>query len=257
MCERSVGDWTKLKHIDPQLFWLLQHFFLILRGCSTGGPEDPALCWVWFSLLRTATTNSKLWSPTNWLPVAPGYIIVCRPPVSVSVASAPNSTRQKSRLFPDIFDRMHLLFAQVHFLFDHSAGSNVDILQLLSTRKDVLNKSLVCLQVKCQYQYLVGLFGLKIWTAKGSYALFWKKNPGSNILQNKNYTISYYPSHKPLKKSKQDMLGATGEAKMNSVAKFSKGLPYMETSVSANQHQTSDLWGHWLPSRWHPKRDSW
>ena len=37
----------------------------------------PASAGTWFSLLRTATTDSKLWSPTNWLPVAPGYIIVC------------------------------------------------------------------------------------------------------------------------------------------------------------------------------------
>ena len=68
----------KLQHIDPQLFWLQQHFFLILRSCSTGGHEGPALCWVWFSLLRTATTNSKL----TELPVGPGYIIVWRSPAS-------------------------------------------------------------------------------------------------------------------------------------------------------------------------------
>ena len=35
----------------------------------------------------------------------------------VDVTSAPNSTRPQLRLSPDIFDRMHLLFAQVHFLF--------------------------------------------------------------------------------------------------------------------------------------------
>ena len=56
MCERWVWDWTKLQHIDPLIFWLYQHFFLIQRGCST---EGPALCWVLSSLLRTATTDSK------------------------------------------------------------------------------------------------------------------------------------------------------------------------------------------------------
>ena len=91
--------------------------------------KGPALCWVWFSLLHTATTDSKLWSPTNWLPVAPGYIVAWHPPASVSVASAPNSTRQQSRVSPDIFDQMHLLFTHVHFLFDSSAGSEVNILQ--------------------------------------------------------------------------------------------------------------------------------
>ena len=109
--------------LTPQLFWLYQHFFPILLGCSTGGSKGPAFCWVWFSLLRTATTDSKLWSPTNWIPVAPGYIIVWHQPVSVSVASAPNSTHQQSRLSLDIFDQMHLLFTQVHTLFDSSPGS--------------------------------------------------------------------------------------------------------------------------------------
>ena len=35
--------------------------FLILLGCSTGGPEGPSRCWVWFSLPRTATN----WLQTN------------------------------------------------------------------------------------------------------------------------------------------------------------------------------------------------
>ena len=89
----------------------------------------------WFSLPWTATTDSKLWSPTNYLPVAPGYIIVCRPPASVSVAIASNSTRQQSRLSPDIFDWMHLLFTRVHFLFDSSSGLEVNMLQKGRKRK--------------------------------------------------------------------------------------------------------------------------
>ena len=62
MCERWGGDWTKLHHIDPQLFWLLQRFFLILQGCSTGGPEVPASVGTWFSLLelQQLTPNSDL-----------------------------------------------------------------------------------------------------------------------------------------------------------------------------------------------------
>ena len=32
----------RLQHIDPQFLRLRQHFFLL--GCSTGGPEGPALC---------------------------------------------------------------------------------------------------------------------------------------------------------------------------------------------------------------------
>ena len=58
MCERWIGDWTKTATYWPQalpaIAALLSHPAVLLN-----------LCWVWFSLLRTATTDSKLWSPTN------------------------------------------------------------------------------------------------------------------------------------------------------------------------------------------------
>ena len=57
----------------------------------------------WFSLPRTATTDSKL----TEFPVAPGYIIVWLPPASCERCIC-TSTRPQSRLYPDIFDRMHL-----------------------------------------------------------------------------------------------------------------------------------------------------
>ena len=86
--------------------------------------------WSWFSQQHLISNwNNWLQTPNQpELPVAPGYIIVWYPPASVSVASAPNSTRPQSRLSPDIFDRMHLLFTQVHFLFNSSAGSEVNML---------------------------------------------------------------------------------------------------------------------------------
>ena len=40
----------------PAIAALLSH----PAGLLNRGPECPALCWVWFSLLRTATTDSKL-----------------------------------------------------------------------------------------------------------------------------------------------------------------------------------------------------
>ena len=47
----------------------------------------------------------------------------------MGVTSAPNSTRPQSRLYPDIFDRMHRFFTQVHLLFDSSAeGQYVTLL---------------------------------------------------------------------------------------------------------------------------------
>ena len=58
----------------------------------------------WYSLPRTATTDTKL----TEIPVAPCYIIFDFHLLPVGVTSAPNSTRPQSRLCPDIFDRMHL-----------------------------------------------------------------------------------------------------------------------------------------------------
>ena len=40
-----------------------------------------------------------------------------------------NPSTVKPQLSPDIFDRMQLLFTPVHFLFDSSAGSEVNMLQ--------------------------------------------------------------------------------------------------------------------------------
>ena len=81
------------------------------------------------------SSNCNHWLQTLFsnlleLPVVPDYIFVCRPPASVSVASALNSTRLQSRLSPYIFDRMHLLFTMVNFLFDSSAGSEVNMLHI-------------------------------------------------------------------------------------------------------------------------------
>ena len=58
----------------------------------------------WFSLPRTATTDSKL----TELPVAPVISLFVAHLLPVIVASAPNSTRPLSRLYPDIFNQMHL-----------------------------------------------------------------------------------------------------------------------------------------------------
>ena len=77
----------------------------------------------WFSLLelQPLTPNSDL--QLTRTSCSTGLYNFWRPPASVSIASALNSTCPQSRLSPDIFDWMHLLFTQVHFYFDSSAGS--------------------------------------------------------------------------------------------------------------------------------------
>ena len=59
----------RLQHIDPQFHRLKQHFFLVLLGYSTGGPEGPALYW---ELILTASNCNKL-IPTNWTSCRTGF----------------------------------------------------------------------------------------------------------------------------------------------------------------------------------------
>ena len=85
------GSWRPNKDCN-----ILTPFFPVLLSCSTGGLGAQPLL--------GHGSHSSIFSPTN----APSYIIVLRPL---------NSNRRQSRLSPDILDRMHLLFTQVHFFF--------------------------------------------------------------------------------------------------------------------------------------------
>ena len=94
MCERWAGNWTKTATYWPPALLAIAALLSHPAGLLNRGSWGPSLCWDLVLTPWTATTDSKLWFPINWLPVAPGYIIVWRPPASVSVASAPNSTHQ-------------------------------------------------------------------------------------------------------------------------------------------------------------------
>ena len=77
--------------------------------------------WRPIPLLGTGSLHSIL-SPTNWTCLCHRVIkLFDIHQLLVGVTSAPNSTRPQSRLYSDIFDRIHLLFTQVHLLFDSSA----------------------------------------------------------------------------------------------------------------------------------------
>ena len=85
VCERWVGDGDRLLHIDTKFFWPWQHFFVILAGLLnrvSWGPKPSV--WSWFSLRGYPISNWNCNSNSNWPKpsVAPGYIIVCRPPAS-------------------------------------------------------------------------------------------------------------------------------------------------------------------------------
>ena len=123
----------------------------------------------------TATTDSTLCLQTKLnVSVAPGYTIAWHPPVSGSVAYALNSTRWQSRLSPDISDRMHLLFTQVHFLFDSSAGSEVNMLQINERTHFFIKISLTLYSQKCDVVVCERLSGdeerLLYWPSSTSFS---------------------------------------------------------------------------------------
>ena len=104
--------------LSPQLFWLQQHFFPVLLGCSTEG-----LCWD--MVLIPASSLQLIWTSCRR-----GYIIIWRPPTSCECHNSHSIQPFDSQGCPLIFlDRMHLLFTQVHFFFDSPDGSEVNMLQ--------------------------------------------------------------------------------------------------------------------------------
>ena len=106
----------------PQLFWLSQPFFLVLLGCSTKSMGAQPLL--------GHGSHSNIFSPTNWPSCRTGLNNNLSPTYFLRASQFTlNSTRRQSRLSPDIFDRMHLLFIQVHFSSDSLAGSDVNMLQ--------------------------------------------------------------------------------------------------------------------------------
>ena len=75
------------------------------------------------SLLLGPGSHYSILSPTNWTCLWHRVIkLFVDHLLLVGVTSAPNSTHPQSRLYPNIFDQMHLLFTLVHLLFDSSAG---------------------------------------------------------------------------------------------------------------------------------------
>ena len=117
----GVGDRTELQHIDPpsssghssasfSFSWAAQ---LGAWGPSLSAERADSHRPIW-------NTDFKLWTPTAWLPVSPGLYHCFRPL---------NLTRRQSRLSPDLFNQMHLLFTQMYFSFDSLAGSEVNMQQ--------------------------------------------------------------------------------------------------------------------------------
>ena len=107
------GSWSPNKDcniLTPQLFWLSSPFFPILLGCSTRGQ--------WVQPLLGHDSHSSIFSPTDLNFLSPGLYNNLMPTYFLRASQfALNSTPWQSRSPPDIFNRMHLLFTQVHFFF--------------------------------------------------------------------------------------------------------------------------------------------
>ena len=96
--------------LPPKLFWLQQHFFPVLLGCSTG-------CLGTQPLLGHGS-HSSIFYPTHLNFLSPGLYNNLTSIYFLRASQfALNSNLQQSRLSPDIFNRMHLLVTQVHFFF--------------------------------------------------------------------------------------------------------------------------------------------
>ena len=108
--------------LTPQLFWLSLPFFPILQGCSSGGPRAHPLLWHGSHFSTFSPTALNFLSPGLYNNLSSTYFLQAS-------HFTLHSTRRQSRLSPDIFDRMHLLFTQVHFSSDSPAESEVNMQQ--------------------------------------------------------------------------------------------------------------------------------
>ena len=98
MCERWVRDWKNCNILTPISSGYCStsfSFCTVLLNRESWGPI--ALCWE--LVLSTASYLQLLHRVISLFDI---HLL------HVSVASAPNLTRPQSRLYPDIFDRMHL-----------------------------------------------------------------------------------------------------------------------------------------------------
>ena len=131
VCERLVGDWTELQHIAPPTLLAITTFLSRSPGCSIGGLGAQPL-------LGHGSHSSIFSLQLIWTSCRRGYIIIWHPPTSCErhICTQFNpSTVKVIPWSPDIFDRMHLLFTQVHFSSDSPAGSEVKMLQILNLRE--------------------------------------------------------------------------------------------------------------------------
>ena len=126
LCKRWVGDWTELQHIDPPTLLAIAAFLYHSPGLLNRGPGS----------------HSSIFSPTDLNFLSPGLYNNLMHTYFLQASHLYSSQPIDSQgypLSPDIFDRMHLLFTQVHFSSDSPARSEVNMLHILQSQPTGLN----------------------------------------------------------------------------------------------------------------------
>ena len=62
----GVGDWTELQYFDPHSYGCQRCVFLVLQGCSTGGPAAQLSAGWWLSLQHLISNFSGLQTPSGF-----------------------------------------------------------------------------------------------------------------------------------------------------------------------------------------------
>ena len=107
--------------LTPPTLLAITAFLSSSPGLLNRGPGSPASAGSWFSFQHH-------FSPTDLNFLSPGlYNYLTSTIASVTIHTQFNPSTVK--VIPDIFDRMHMLFTQVHFSSDSPAGSEVNMQQ--------------------------------------------------------------------------------------------------------------------------------
>ena len=122
VCERWVGDGTDCNILTPSSSNYSSTSFSFCWAAQLGVTEGlKSSVWSWFSLPWTATQT-----PINWLQLTQAIcgtsLYNCLMPTCFLWVSQLHWIQpvHRSRWYPNIFNRMHLLFTQVHLLIDSS-----------------------------------------------------------------------------------------------------------------------------------------
>ena len=107
VCERELETEQRLQHIDPPILLAITAFLSPFSWFVQPVPCRPSLCWD-----RVLIPASSL--QLTWTSCRRGYILIWHPP---TCCERHNSRTIQPLDSHDIFDRMHLLFTQVHFFF--------------------------------------------------------------------------------------------------------------------------------------------